>query len=55
MASGGLSVTFEQSAAAGWTFDEALETFYVTVEVFLSFGLDEPFSPRASVAGGRTE
>lgn len=55
MASGGLSFTFEQSATDEWTFDEALETFYVTVETVLAWGLKEPFSPRAVAAGGKTE
>ena len=55
MASGGLSLTFEQSACAEWTFDEAIEEFYVVVETFLRHGLDEPFSPREAVARGRTE
>ena len=55
MASGGLSVTFEQSATAEWSFEEALETFYVALETFLRRGLSEPFSPRALVARGKTE
>jgi hypothetical protein len=53
-ASGGLSIVFEQSAMAAWTFDEMLETFYVSVETFLQWGHKEPFSPRLSVARGRT-
>lgn len=55
MASGGLAMTFEQSTTADWTFDEALDVHYTTVETFLEWGLREPFSPRASVARGRTE
>jgi len=55
MASGALSMTFEQSATADWTFDEALETFYVTVETYLEWGLKEPFAPRQAVARGKTE
>ncbi len=55
MASGGLSLTFEQAAIAEWTFDEAIEEFYVVLETFLRHGLDEPFSPRQAVARGRTE
>ena len=53
MASGGLSLVFEQAATSEWTFDEALETFYVTVETFLQWGLKEPFSPRSLVATGK--
>jgi hypothetical protein len=52
MASGGLSLVFEQSATAEWSFQEALETFYVTVETFLRWGLEEPFSPRRAIARG---
>ena len=55
MASGGLSIVFEQSAMAEWTFEEMLETWYVTVETFLEWGAKEPFSPRVSVARGKTE
>lgn len=55
MASGGLALTHEQSATDGWTFDEAVEEFYVVLETFLRHGLDEPFSPREAVARGRTE
>ena len=55
MASGGLSMTFEQSATAEWTFDEALETFYVMLETYLEWGLREPFSPRTPTARGKTE
>ena len=55
MASGALAITFEQSATADWTFDEALETFYVTVETYLRWGLTEPFSPREIAARGKTE
>jgi hypothetical protein len=55
MASGGLSMTFEQSACAEWTFEEALETFYVTIETYLRWGLEERFAPREKVARGRTQ
>jgi len=55
MASGGLSLTFEQGATADWTFEEMLETFYVAVETFLEWGLKEPFSPREPTARGKTE
>jgi len=55
MASGGLAVTFEQSATAEWSFDEALEIHYTVVETFLEWGLKEPFSPRLAVARGKTE
>jgi Zinc carboxypeptidase len=55
MASGGLSFTFEQSAGDEWSFDEALETFYVTVETCLEWGNKEPFSPRRATARGQTE
>jgi len=55
MASGGLSMTYEQPATDGWTFDEVTEEFYVVVETFLQHGLAEPFSPREAVARGRTE
>lgn len=55
MASGGLSIVFEQSADAAWSFDEMLDTFYVTVETFLEWGQKEPFSPRQAVAHGKTE
>jgi hypothetical protein len=55
VASGGLSLVFEQSAIADWTFEEMLETFYVTVETFLEWGLKEPFSPREAVAKGRLQ
>ena len=54
LASGGLSVTFEQSCLGGWSSQESLETFYVTLEVFLTWGLLEPFSPRSAVARGLT-
>jgi hypothetical protein len=53
-ASGGLSIVFEQSAMADWTFDEMLETFYVGIETFLEWGRKEPFSPRLAVARGKT-
>lgn len=53
IASGGLSLVFEQSAAQEWTFDEMLETFYTTVETFLQWGLREPYSPRDLVRRGR--
>ena len=53
MASGALSPIFEQSATAEWTFEESLETFYVTVETFLEQGLSEAFSPRREVARGQ--
>ncbi len=52
MASGALSPIFEQSAVDDWSFDESLETFYVTVETFLEYGLREPFSPRRPVMRG---
>ena len=55
MASGGLSFTFEQSATGEWTFDEAMDTFYITVETILEWGLKEPFSPRLPTARGKTE
>jgi len=55
MASGGLTVTFEQSAAAEWSFDEVLEIHYTVIETFLEWGLKEPFSPRQIVARGQTE
>ncbi|MBN2583902.1 MAG: hypothetical protein JXL80_12615, partial [Planctomycetes bacterium] len=55
MASGGMAVTFEQSAIADWTFEEALEVHYTVIETFLEWGLKEPFSPRQVVARGRTE
>lgn len=54
-ASGGLSMTFEQSTTAEWTFDEMLETFYVTLEAYLEWGRKEPFSPRQAVARGLAE
>jgi len=46
MASGGLSPCLEQPAAADWSFEEMLETFYAALEVFLAEGTEEPFSPR---------
>jgi len=55
MASGGLSMTYEQPASDGWTFEEVTEEFYVVLETFLTHGLDERFSPRQAVARGRTE
>jgi predicted deacylase len=55
MASGGLAVTLEQGFTADWTFDEALETFYVAVETFLEGGLKERFSPRLPTARGQSE
>lgn len=55
MSSGTLAVTFEQSHTADWTFDQALETFYVTVETFLEWGQKEPYSPRRPTARGLTE
>jgi hypothetical protein len=55
MASGALTVTFEQGYSADWTFDEALETFYVTVETFLEWGQTERFSPRLPTARGQVE
>jgi hypothetical protein len=54
-ASGGLAITFEHPAVQEWTFDEMLETFYVTVETCLRWGLEEPFSPRELVKSGKTE
>ena len=54
MASGGLAFVFEQSATAEWTFEESLETFYVTVETCLEWGLKERFSPRLPTARGET-
>ena len=54
IASGGLTVTFEQSAIADWTFEEALEVHYTVVEAFLEWGSTEPFSPRQPVARGKT-
>jgi len=55
MASGALAATFEQASTADWTFEEALETFYVTVETFLDWGRKERFSPRLPTAYGQTE
>jgi hypothetical protein len=55
LASGGLPIIFEQSASAEWTFEEAIATFYVTVQTFLEHGLTEPFSPREAVARGKEE
>jgi hypothetical protein len=52
MASGGLSPIFEQPTTADWTFEEMLETWYVTVETFLKSGRTERFSPRDAVAKG---
>ena len=54
MASGCLSMVFEQSACDGWTFEESLEVFYVVLETFLRRGLEESFSPRLPVAQGKT-
>lgn len=44
--SGGLAMTFEQPTAAGWSFEESLKIYYMTVETLLENGLKEPFSPR---------
>ena len=49
IASGGLSLCFEQPAVAEWSFDEMLETFYLVVETLLEWGLEEPFAPRDEV------
>ena len=49
IASGGLSVCFEQPAVEEWSFEEMLETFYVVVETFLEHGRTEPFAPRDEV------
>ncbi len=49
IASGGLSVCFEQPAVAEWSFDEMIDTFFVVLETFLEHGLKEPFSPRSEV------
>jgi predicted deacylase len=55
MASGALAVTFEQGYMADYSFEEALETFYLTVETFLEWGQKERFSPRLPTARGQTE
>jgi hypothetical protein len=55
MASGGLTVIFEQGYTADWSFEDALETFYITVETMLEWGQKERYSPRRPTMMGQLE